>query len=207
MTIPGAQGEGLPAKKRTAVFTNSKNIAEVLRLAKCQGAHAHEPLVGGRAKTCEVYPQKFVQLMIEGIKKEIQDAKWTRALADQLDIGPVLEKLMAVQTALEAAEPPHETEGDTNLRKVYEGSEFYDDVTGVLLDRELAIKARRVDIKIFRARGAYTKCRRERWMNVITTKLLDVNRGCGEPERPMQADGPRACKGETRRPLRCHAPP
>ena len=37
----------------TAVFTNSKNIAEVLRLAQCQGAHAHEPLVGGRAKACE----------------------------------------------------------------------------------------------------------------------------------------------------------
>ena len=44
--------------------------------------------------------------MIEGFKTEIQDAKWTRRLADQLDIGPVLEKLMAVQTALEAAEPP-----------------------------------------------------------------------------------------------------
>ena len=99
-----------------------------------------------------------------------------RALADQLDIGPMLEKLMAVQTALEAAEPPHEAEGEADFRKAYEGSEFYDDVTGVLLDRELAIKARRVEIKFFKARGAYTKCRRERWMNVITTKLLDVNR-------------------------------
>ena len=43
--------------------------------------------------------------MVEGIKKEIQDAKWTRALAVQLDIGPALERLMAIQTALEAAKP------------------------------------------------------------------------------------------------------
>ena len=111
--------------------------------------------------------------MIEGIE-------WTRALADQLDIGPVLEKLMAIQTAFEAAEPPHETEGDADFRKVYEGSEFYDDLIGVLLDRELAIKARRVEIDFFKARGMYTKCRREPWMNVITTKLLDVNKGDAE---------------------------
>ena len=51
---------------------------------------------------------------------------------------------MAFQTAAEAAEPPHEPEGDADFRQVNEGSEFYDDVTGVLLDRELAIKARRV---------------------------------------------------------------
>ena len=47
---------------------------------------------------------------------------------------------MAVQKALEVAEPPHETDGDANLREVYKGAEFYDDVTGVLLDRERALK-------------------------------------------------------------------
>ena len=172
MTTPGAQGKGLPAKKRTVVFTNSKNIAEILRLAQCQGAHVHEPLVGGRAKACEAYPEKFVQLMIEAIRKEIEDAKWTRAQAEQFDLGPTLESLMEVKKALEVAEPPHETDGDFNFRKVYEGAEFYDDVTGVLLDRELALKARKVEIEFFKARGVYTKCRREPWMNVITTKWL-----------------------------------
>ena len=139
---PSINGKDLPAKKRTSVFTNSKHIAEVLRLAQCQGAHAPEPLVGGRAKACDV----FVKLMVEGTKKYIQDAKWTRALADKFDIGPALEKLMKITTALEALEPPHELEGDADFRKVYEGSEFYHDVTGVLLDRELAIKARRVEV-------------------------------------------------------------
>ena len=76
---------GMKTPSATSVLRNSKHIAEVLRLAQCQGAHVHEPLVGGRAKACEVYPQKFVKLIVEGIKKEIQDAKWTRAFADKLD--------------------------------------------------------------------------------------------------------------------------
>ena len=36
MTTPGAQGESIPAKKRTAVVTTSKNIAVVLRLARAK---------------------------------------------------------------------------------------------------------------------------------------------------------------------------
>ena len=84
---------------------------------------------------------------------------------------------MAIQQKLETAVPPHEAAGSDDLRGVYEGAEFYDDVTGVLLDRELAIKARKVEIDFFRARGVYTKVRREPWMSVITTKWLDVNKG------------------------------
>ena len=60
-------------------------------------------------------------------------------MAGQLDIGPMLEKLTAAQTALESAELPHETKGDADFRQVYEGNEFY-------YDRELAIKARHVEI-------------------------------------------------------------
>ena len=68
--------------------------------------------MGGRTQACEVYPQKFVQRMIEGIKKEIQDAKWTRALADQLDIGHALETAVlnelrrTILEELDAKEPP-----------------------------------------------------------------------------------------------------
>ena len=62
--------------------------------------------------------------MVEGIRNDIQDAKWTKAFADKLDIGPVLEKLLALQAAAEAAEPPHEPEGDADFRKVYDGASF-----------------------------------------------------------------------------------
>ena len=137
-------------------MTNWKNIAMVFRLAQCQRVHAHESLVGCRAKACEVYPPKFVKLMVEGIKKEIQDAEWSKALAGKLDIGPTLETLMAVQQSLESADPPHEAEGDADLHWIYDSCDFCDDTTGALPDRELAIKARRVEIEFFKARGVYT---------------------------------------------------
>ena len=82
-------------------MTNSPNIGEVLRQVQCTGVHKHEQLVGGKAKLCEVYPDKFVKLLCQGIRKEIQDAKWRGRMARQFDIGSTMEKLMAVQTSLE----------------------------------------------------------------------------------------------------------
>ena len=46
-----------------------------------------------------------------------------------------------------------------------------------MLDRELAIKARRVETEFFKARGVYKKCRRKPWMIVISAKWRDINKG------------------------------
>ena len=54
---------------------NSKHAAETLRLAQCDGAHRHELLVNGKAKQCEIYPEKFFRLICESIRGEIADAK------------------------------------------------------------------------------------------------------------------------------------
>ena len=172
----GSGGKG-SAKKRTAVMTNSKHVAETLRLAQCDKSHSHVQLVGGKAKQCEVYPEKFAQLICESIKREISDSKWRGQVAEKFEIGPTVEKLMSIQAKMELVEPPHEAEGTTCLRDLYEGQEFVDDVSGLPLDKELAIKARMVEIGFFRERGVYTKVRREPWMRVITTKWLDVNKG------------------------------
>ena len=45
------------AKTRTAVMTNSKHLAETLRLAQREKPHSHVQLVNGKAKQCEVYPK------------------------------------------------------------------------------------------------------------------------------------------------------
>ena len=63
MEVRSANGEKASAKKRTSVMTNSKQLAEILRQAQCDGSHRHEQLEGGKAKQCEVYPEKFVQLI------------------------------------------------------------------------------------------------------------------------------------------------
>ena len=52
-----------------------------------------------------------------------------------------------------------------------------DDVAGLHLNKDLAVQARRVEIDFFKARGVYTKVPREPWMQVITTKWLDINKG------------------------------
>ena len=65
---------------------------------------------------------------------------------------------MAVQKALDVAEPPHETDGDANLREVYEGAEFYDDVTGVLLDRERVLKTSSRPLLRWRASRLSSAC-------------------------------------------------
>ena len=69
MITDGADGGPALAKKKTAVMTNSSNIAEVLRMAQCAKLHKHVPLEGGKAKACEVHPDKFVELICSGRAK------------------------------------------------------------------------------------------------------------------------------------------
>ena len=63
MEVTDSKGAKVSAKKRTSVMTNSKHLAEALRMAQCDGSHRHEQLVNGKAKQCEVYPEKFSQLV------------------------------------------------------------------------------------------------------------------------------------------------
>ena len=95
----------------------------------------------------------------------------------QFEIGPTVERLMAVHAKLDLVEPPHEKDGTTRFQSLYEGLEFADDVTGFHLNKELAVQARKVEIDFFKARGVYTKVRREPWMQVITTKCIDISKG------------------------------
>ena len=62
------------------------------------------------------------------------------------------------------------------LGQLYEDVSFIDDVTGAVLDRRAAIKARKEEIEYFKAKGVYTKTRREPGMKIIATKWLDVNK-------------------------------
>ena len=91
-----AAWEKQAAKKRTTVMTNSANLAEVLTQAQRKGLHKHQHLVGGRASACQVYLQKFVELIVEAIKKELPDAKLRKGMATKFDISAPVEKLMSV---------------------------------------------------------------------------------------------------------------
>ena len=191
-------GEAAAAKKRTGVLTNSKNIAEALRVAQCTGAHRHVPLLNGKAGPCQKYPDKFVKLICAGIKKEISDIRWRDRTLKNLDITQAMNLLMETTEKLEQATgseqataglrsfaegreiavPPHEEDGEAEMyENLYHGKEFCDDISGAPLDKALAILARRTEIEFFKKRGVYTKVRREKGMQVISTKWIDQNKG------------------------------
>ena len=90
-----------------------------------------------------------------------------------LDISTPFGQLMQVQEKIEAATPPEEDP----LAALYEGADFFDDVTGAPLNKKLATEARRLEIEYFRKMGVYTKVRREKWMKVITTRWIDTSKG------------------------------
>ena len=87
MTTNGSDGRPAAAKKRTTAMTNSLSIAEVLRTAQCAKLRRHEPLIGGNAKACEAYPNQSVELICEGVRKELDDAKWKKRMAEKFEIG------------------------------------------------------------------------------------------------------------------------
>ena len=179
----------------------------MLRRAQCDGSHLHGQLIGGKAKACEVYPDPFVELICEGILKELEDVKWRDRVAEKFDIGDAIEKIMSITEAFDTIEseisnllmpvrplnyvhslaqlgpttedltPPHEADGTTLIGKLYQDCEFFDDVTGGQLDKALTVQARKEEVNYFKKRGVYTKNRREPWMQVISTIWLDINKG------------------------------
>ena len=60
-----------------------------------------------------------------------------------------------------AVGPPHEPKGCVKLADLYEGCEFYDDISGAQLDHAMATEARRNEIDLCKSRGVYTKVKQE----------------------------------------------
>ncbi len=59
-----------PIKKPTGVLSNSAFVRDQLS-RKCLGGHGHVALLGGRARACQVYPNKVCRAMLTGIKQEL----------------------------------------------------------------------------------------------------------------------------------------
>ncbi len=177
MTTVSKDGEEVAAKKRTGILTNSKAIADLLRLAQCRGEHKHQQLLDGKAGPCQTYPEKFCRVICEGIKREINNVKWREEMGKCLDVTSAFGRLMALQLKSEEMAVPPEEDHMQDFEDLYEGMEFIDDVSGLPLDREEAIKARIKELEYFKTMGVYTKVQWTKGMKVISVKWLDVNKG------------------------------
>ena len=70
---------------------------------------------------------------------------------------------------------------------LYTDADFMDDVTGQVLDKEEAMRARKTEMQFFKQRGVYTKVAREGWMKVISTKSGRFTLSSGK------LNGPNSC--------------
>ena len=75
---------------------------------------------------------------------------------------------------------PH-SEDEQRLRDLYSGVEFYDDVSGEYLDKDLVMKARQLEMAYFKKMRVYDKVDRSEakanGAKVITVRWLDINKG------------------------------
>jgi len=114
---------------------------------------------------------------VEGLKRVIADEQWVKYVYNALDATEEMTNLLAMHANLEKVFPPEEQLDLSQYTALYEGMEFVDDVTGLELDKGLAVKARQTEMTYFKERGVYTKEARRLGMKVISTRWLDVNKG------------------------------
>ena len=63
------------------------------------------------------------------------------------------------------------------FQQIYEGKEFIDDISGMPLDKAMAIEARKLEMAFFKKMKVYTKVKKEAWMRPIATNWIDTNKG------------------------------
>ena len=164
MTTVDADGNEVPAKKRTGIVTNSEAIASILRRAQCDGSHRHEQLLGWRASKAQIYPDKFCRRVCEGIKQELQRDRWRNEMLKANNITEEFNCLMKLESMAMA---PEEAPG---IEHLYEGQEFIDDISGALLDKAQAVAARKLEMDFFRRMKVYEKVPRSQARgNVVST--------------------------------------
>ena len=81
-------GERGLVKKPTGFMSSSRFINRELD-QKCEGGHAHIPLVGGRAAGAQVYPQDLCESICKGVYKQKEFDKLNRVSTSSMTTGEV----------------------------------------------------------------------------------------------------------------------
>lgn len=164
MTSKDEYGTGL-VKKLTSCMTNSPKVAAELSV-KCMGGHRHAHLMSGRAKNAQIYPNGQCLTILKGLKDEL--------VAD--------EKLRESEPLLQVCKEAELRNGIDLVDDGYDGIEYYDDVTGKPLDKNLVELARAEEMQVFREHEVYTEvpiqeAHDETGKQPIGVRWLDINKG------------------------------
>ena len=128
----GVDGETQKAMKPTRFMSNSEHILGRLE-CRCDGSHVHQPLIQGRAKAAAIYPVEMCELIIEGLKVQME--------RDLESVNEVINLIM--NNTLEEG-------GDFEPLWSLKKGEYIDDVHGVPLNAEKVIEARGKEMTYFR---------------------------------------------------------
>ena len=154
-------------KKPTGFMTNAVKLAD--RLTKdCSGDHRHVVLLGGgKARRAQVYPNELCKQIIIGLKDQMMhDGRLGEGM-----IGAVDKIDEAVNVMIN--------------EEIYNGMNFYDDVSGEKLPLKETIAARRKEMEEVYKHKIYTKKPLQECYDVtgegpVGTKWLEVNKGDAE---------------------------
>ncbi|CAK9026272.1 unnamed protein product [Durusdinium trenchii] len=131
MVLKGREQEGY-VRKPTVWLTNSKKLAEVLNQICGETTpclHRHVRLIGGVAKQAQVYPDRLVRAVLQGLREQL--------LSD---------RSLSSFESLHAGPSPHE-ELWNEEEFAQQEEEFIDAAAGVLLDPQMVQKARAEELK------------------------------------------------------------
>ena len=120
-------------------------------------------LQNGLAKQCEVYPELFCDAVCQGIRREIDDQKWLDHVYEKIEASNMQGELKSIAEAFNKAVVPDDDEAEfRSYHELYKEQNFVDDLTGADLDKNLAVKARKLEMDYFQKMGVYSKIRREK---------------------------------------------
>ena len=145
-------------KKPTGFLTNSDMLADCLSL-KCMGGHRHVQLMGGRARACQVYPDKLCRYILKGIKAELVHSGIIKPTNNDMSLNSV--------------------EDNDSMEYM---TQYVDDMSGKPLRSELVKIARDDEMKKFSEHNVYTKvpireCVEKTGKQPIGSKWIDINKG------------------------------
>jgi hypothetical protein len=171
-----ADGGGrAPAKKPTRFMSSSPAVLAALS-RRCQGGHAHAPLLGGtRARDAAVYPPALCEAIAEGAAEQLR--------REEL---PGLHALRGPSAA-----PPAEVhcgaargrvKDENDELAAWPASKTYDEITGAELPPDLVRQARAEEVKFMLDWGVWERapvadCWRLTGKAPIGSKWVDVNKG------------------------------
>ena len=128
-------------------------------------------LKNGKAKDCEVYPEFFCDAICNGVRLEMEDERWLNKIYEKMESTYMQGTINQIQESIENPPVPKEEQLDDIgwYKALYKDFEFVDDTTGMPLDRDLAVKARKLEIDFFRSMKVYSKVPRTKDMKVVST--------------------------------------